>query len=47
VRVHLNRAGTRQLRAVSKLKIVVQGLVSSAGSQREIPIAATATLKRA
>jgi PKD repeat protein len=47
VRVHLNRAGTRQLRAVSKLKIVVQGLVSSAGTQREIPIAATATLKRA
>jgi PKD repeat protein len=47
VRVHLNRAGTRQLRAVSKLKIVVQGLVSSAGSQREIPIAATVTLKRA
>jgi PKD repeat protein len=47
VRVHLNRAGTRRLRTVSKLKIVIQGLVSSAGSEHQIPIAATATLKRA
>jgi PKD repeat protein len=46
VLLHLDRAGTRRLRAVSKLKIVIQGLVSSAGSSRELPIAAAATLTR-
>jgi PKD repeat protein len=47
VRVNLNRVGKRQLRSARKLKIVIQGLVSSTGNQHEIPIAAAVTLKRA